>query len=506
MVWEYVVNSLQYVDPGVSPKIQVRVEKVGKKHRIVISDNGRGMNVDGLRNFFRMHGENIDRVAGHVGRGKFGTGKSAAFGIATSLQVQTVNNGFRNIVELTRDMINDSRGDEIPINWLEMNAKTNSKNGTTIVISNIYIKECRIRTIVEYIERHLQAFRTLMPEVAVNNHICTYREPEISEECKFTPSPKQVEIFGNVELIIKVARAPLTSDEQGITIFSGINNLVAVEDAGVSSKEFGNYLFGEICVPAIETYDSVIEPYDTSRSLKLNPHHPLVPALIGFIGSKLDEVRKRLVQKSKEAKKTEQARRLAIEAEKISDILNKDFQNIKRQLQDIRTASTGLIAPANKKEKGLEIDKVNWTQGTQQLGNIHQLDKTLSAPRRETEVSDNKDRKNVTSSLFGELDDLGTSTVDPISGKDSKRNSKGGFRVEYRNLGKSEERSRYDANSLSILINLDHPVIAAALGSESVESPAFRRLSYEIAFSEYSMGLGYEISKQDSSIPPDDLL
>lgn len=38
------------------------------------------------------------------------------------------------------------------------------------------------------------------------------------------------------------------------------------------------------------------------------------------------------------------------------------------------------------------------------------------------------------------------------------------------------------------------------------EAPAFRRLSYKIAFSEYSMALGYEMAKQDPAIPADDLL
>ena len=30
--------------------------------------------------------------------------------------------------------------------------------------------------------------------------------------------------------------------------------------------------------------------------------------------------------------------------------------------------------------------------------------------------------------------------------------------------------------------------------------------TYEIAFSEYAMGLGYELSQQDPNMPPDDLL
>ncbi len=64
----------------------------------------------------------------------------------------------------------------------------------------------------------------------------------------------------------------------------------------------------------------------------------------------------------------------------------------------------------------------------------------------------------------------------------------------------------YDPGAFAILINLDHPVLAAARGDGSVEETTFRRLSYEIAFSEYAMSLGYEMAKQDPAIPADDLL
>lgn len=76
----------------------------------------------------------------------------------------------------------------------------------------------------------------------------------------------------------------------------------------------------------------------------------------------------------------------------------------------------------------------------------------------------------------------------------------------YRSLGRDEYRSRYDEHSLSILINLDHPVVSAALSDGGIEEAGFRRLSYEIAFSEYAMALGYELLKQDPNMPADDLL
>jgi HSP90 family molecular chaperone len=79
VIWEYVANGLQYVDPGTNPTVYVKLDS--KARRIRISDNGRGMTLEGLQNFFVMHGENLDRKSGAPGRGRFGTGKSAAFGI-----------------------------------------------------------------------------------------------------------------------------------------------------------------------------------------------------------------------------------------------------------------------------------------------------------------------------------------------------------------------------------------------------------------------------------------
>ena len=108
-----------------------------------------------------------------------------------------------------------------------------------------------------------------MPEVAVNEHVCQYREPSVNETFSFWPSPKQRETLGNVELIIKVSMTPLPTSEQGVTVTAGKAVIVAIETAGVERKEMGSYLFGEIDVPALETFTSPIEPFDTTRSLQL---------------------------------------------------------------------------------------------------------------------------------------------------------------------------------------------------------------------------------------------
>src|SRR5438270_741240 len=100
VVWEYVSNGLQYIEPGTNPIVKVTLDS--RKKRMTIVDNGRGMDLTGLKNFFVMHGENLDRKEGRVGRGRFGTGKSAAFGIADRLRITTVRKGKKSVVELTR--------------------------------------------------------------------------------------------------------------------------------------------------------------------------------------------------------------------------------------------------------------------------------------------------------------------------------------------------------------------------------------------------------------------
>ena len=154
---------------------------------IAIADNGRGMSANDLSHFFQMHGENLERLAGRSGRGKFGTGKSAAFGIANTLRVDTVRGGKRNVVSLTREMIEKSGGKDVALNWEVRDEPANEPNGTTVFILDIILDRVRKASIIEYTERHLQAFRASAPAVAIDNHVCNYREPETLDTLTFEP-------------------------------------------------------------------------------------------------------------------------------------------------------------------------------------------------------------------------------------------------------------------------------------------------------------------------------
>lgn len=218
VVWEYVVNGLQYVDHGTNPMVRVVID--GKKKRITISDNGRGMDWMGLQNFFIMHGENIDRKEGKAGRGRFGTGKAAAFGIAEILRLTTVRGGKRSKVELRRGAFQAmTSGEEIPVKVLERESWTSDSNGTVVEIDGVFLRSIDQAGIIRYIERHLARWPKNIT-VSVNNHFCEVSEPPVERELRYPTQGRTREILGEVELVLKTSKRPLEEDERGVSIFS----------------------------------------------------------------------------------------------------------------------------------------------------------------------------------------------------------------------------------------------------------------------------------------------
>ncbi len=503
VVWEYVANSLEYVQRGVPPVVNVQVNS--REHTITVSDNGRGMLAKDLQHFFTMHGENRDRRAGKMGRGKFGTGKSAAFGVANDLEVETVHDGLLNKVRLTRAAIDASTGQDIPLEWLAKNEPSERSNGTVVTISDIQLQRISTESIIQYIERGLASFRHANPQVAVNSHLCEVYEPRAQDQYTFRPSPEQIAAIGSVELTIKVAAAPLAESDQGITITAGPGNRVAVERAGIERKEFGNRLFGDIDVPKLEE-PSPIAAYDSTRNLQLNPNNPVAAVLIGFIGSKLERVRQQLADEDRKRRESAEARELAKESSKIAELLNADFQTLRQRLTNIRAVAAkpgtaGARLDASSSGSGNE----QWSRGTDQQG-------TLGGAERERQGGDGHagdSRPNTRARPMGTPNSEG---LDPLSpaGEQGRRQTKGrgGFTVDYDNLGPDNERSRYDRERMAILINLDHPLVAGALdkGKRNVEDAVFQRISYEIAFTEYAVALGYEMAEEDPAMGADDLL
>jgi len=100
---------------------------------------------------------------------------------------------------------------------------------------------------------------------------------------------------------------------------------------------------------------------------------------------------------------------------------------------------------------------------------------TLDPPDLGPELKPNKDSQN----------------IGRKSETSSKPQRKGGFNVEFKSLGEDESRAIYDGSNRTIFVNLDHPQLIAAKGEATTEEPLFKKLSYEIAFSEYAFALAH---------------
>ncbi len=501
-VWEYVVNSLQYVDPGQPPSVIVNIDT--KNRRVQIADNGRGMDAEGLRHFFTMHAENLDRQRGAPGRGIFGTGKSAAFGIGTRLEVTTVHDGVRNVVELTRQAIDDSDGATIPTNWLVKDEPAPSvPSGTVVTIDGVNAKRMGTDPVIRLIERQLAFWRAQDPEVFVGPHLCAAWQPD-GDESKtrtFHPTPLMQEQLGEVALTIKVARIPLPVEYRGIAITAGPANVVAIESAGVDAKEYGNYLFGEVDVPALEqpAYEGTVTAYDASRSMKLNYDHPVAAALLGFIGASMEQVRQVLVEEARQMRKQADAKRLAKEAEQIAQLLNEDLKDVNDRIGEMHNLRKRAHAVANAGEEEGE-DEPAFVEGAGQSGNVDE-----SVPWDPTGTGNGG--PGVAQIRSGQPDPMGTQRLDETGSKGERKRKSGGLRVEYLHLGPDEERSHYDPDQSIIIINLDHAMVAAALKLDGNEaSTTFRRLSYEVAMTEYAMVVAKRLYVMDPGLSGDDVL
>lgn len=504
--WEYVANGLQYIDPGTIPVVRVRLDT--KRKRITIEDNGRGMRwtgPDGLEGFFRMHGENIDRKRGQAGRGRFGTGKAAAFGIADVLYITTVRDGKRSKVQLTRSDLDAAAasGDEIPVREIEREVKTSQPNGTLVEIDQVKLPRTLDQaSVIHFIERHLAHYPKNV-EVIVNNHECEVVEPPVERTETIVATSQARRALGAVTLTIKVSKSPLDQDLRGVSIYS---NSVWHETTLLSSsgKEMAEFLFGDLDVPALDADDSTPPAFDASRSLRLNPDNAAVQAIYAFVAPELERVRKDLVEEHRKHRETEEAKRLAREASQIERIINEDFNSFRKRLQKVHAAGkTGFDAgetPAQTSATTTEgeddflfggTEPATITSETGEIGTHGDGERGDGPPRRLNPIV--------------EPDAEGTATGHRER-RDGKPRTTGGFHVDFDHQGETSPRAMYQADRRTIYINLDFPQLVTAKAGRTVEDPVFRRLAYEVAFAEYAVAVASELNNRGEFNEPSDAI
>lgn len=486
VVWEYVSNSVDNPGPNKAVTVDVKLTK----ERIVVSDDGCGMSRDGLRNFFQMHAENIQRLRGRSVRGRYGTGKCAAFGIADVLRVETSQANVLNVVELSRGDITQSRsGEPFPVRDIVVDKPTTQEDGTRVIISGLNMKSIELPATIAYVERHLG--RQLQNHaVIINDHVCEYQAPHYSQSRVFRPCQDIEETIGSIELTVNISPIPLDKERAGIDILSkGIWHDTTL---GTLEGDAARRIFGEVDVPILEDrYDTEkIPPFDNTRNMTLNLSNPLVATLLGWIDECLHEIARELAAEERERKASEEAKRLAKQARSLEELLNTDFRGLQMELGKIRRV-------ARERDRGLIDDLVpgdgRVQTDYQMAGSEHGegVGGELAGPGEEPRPGP--------SILAGS--EMGS------HGKVSERKQpQSTFHVDYRHEEEQSPRSHYESESRTIVINLDHPQVARSEREGGIEGRQFHEITREIAFVEYAIALGHERLRQDEFYPGSEAL
>lgn len=496
IVWEYVSNSLDAAKDDKPITVYVQVTP----NSITVKDNGRGMSRAELASFFQMHGENTHRKRGKATRGRFGTGKSAAFGLAKLLTIDTVQNSTRNVVSLSRsDIKSAADGSPFPVQDKLVDDPTSSHDGTKISVTNFATKKRpKVEKVIRYVERHLGRFKG-RAQVFINDIQCENKEPPHRKLPVRQPPSSVAQHIGDVELVLKISGAPLPEELQGIDILSkGI--LHETTRVGIENKEHTKYIFGEVDVPILEEGDWDIPAFDNTRNLQLNDQNPIVARLRGWISYELNQVHEELVRDAEAKRQSEQAKRLRREAKRIADVLNEDFAEQEMKLENARKATdqAGLKpvddAPGN---DGLLPGNGEFLTDVQQAGSEHG-DGTRGEQAGEGETprpGPSLIEGNGTGSKTGQREG-------------NRRRRRGVFSIKYENASAEEARSRYESDTKTIYINLDHLQIDRALQSSKGKTSGqqFREMSYEVAAVEYSLALEHERVENEEVNHADDAL
>lgn len=505
VVWEYVSNALDNTGDGRPVVVDVKISPEG----VVFSDNASGMNREDLLRFFQMHGINAQRRRGRIVRGRFGTGKSAAFGIARTLRIETRKGGLFNVVELRRETI-ESAADGRPfgVEEIVVDASTDEEDGTTVIVGRLFDrKRLEVVETRRYVERHLGRNRQ-NHAVLINGHTCEYQEPVFTDEYEFEAPPPVAERIGEVRMVVKVSPSPLDAESNGIDVLShGLWHDTTLGD--LSRQGSARRLFGEVTCDVLEIWEGEPSPFDNTRNNTLNPANPVVATLLGWLGARLKEIVADLDEGERERRKTEEARRLAKEADRVGRVLNEDFRELQRQLDKIKVDQQRL--PAGGSTEGAETaigppttaddpEAAVLPGGGDLPTELQQAGPPVGSGSRGAEGAPGEVPRPGGGILAGEQ-----------PGTHRKKRSVSGssrtFSIEFVNETAERARSHYDRETRTIFVNLDHPQLAVARNIHpDVESDGFRQVAYEVAFVEYALALMTEAVYLDENMDPQDIL
>ena len=321
------------------------------EHKIIIKDDGVGMNPDEVNNFYLRIGRNRRKEGqtspcNRTPTGKKGLGKLALFGLGNTIEVITVKDGKKTQFTLDYSDILNSDGEYIPQSSFEENS--NMSNGTTITLTNLSKKQGY--PLNDYAEQIARLFNFPAPDFKLELSLNNQKSVTITNQLKYksvtpqfewnysdflTATPNLSDDYKSSGLITGkfiTTEKPLKNNMKGITLFANGRMVNSPEffKEGASSY-FYSYLTGWLNVDFIDNYPEDLISTDRSS---LDWKHPVTTELRLFLGKVISALetdwRKRRKIKSKEKVKEQ----TQIDVEAWTDTLPEDIKKPIEQLLD----------------------------------------------------------------------------------------------------------------------------------------------------------------------------
>jgi hypothetical protein len=504
VIAEYTTNSIDARDNGQTVNVAISKRRTyGGGIRVVISDDARGMDDTDLRRFFFMHAENEDRRRGRNTRGRFGTGKAAAFGIGSSLQVETRRDGRKWVVRLEKDELESAvRERRKPKPEVQVDGEpTAEPHGTDIIIDGVTrnLDEPRI---ARELRRRLGRQLDVHAVVLFSSRVQTV-EPRAARTWEpFRSAGHTVAgVLGDdVRCEIKAAATAVEDSIRGIIVTANDFPVAQIEASG----DYAARIFGHCEVLALERDESTPGPYTDARDLTLNEDNRTAGPLAEWLRECLARVTGDLGAEERERRRLARDEALRRAATKMETVLNRHYQGEFRRTRtragDVGTRPTSVVPdPAGEFVQPQQDGVAGYDIVPGQPQGPNQVDSPPEGEGPDTPTVEVNGRPR-------ERDPFGDGRGDAVTpGEEPARPRRrtGGFRIDWENAGAEAPRSNYIESELTILINLDHPEIAAAY-AEGDTAPIFRMLVFEAAAQEYCYATAYQQLEEDPSMDGSD--
>ncbi len=483
---EYVWNSIDYRRPASrvevlvtkrAGRIKIRKQRILKYNGIVIEEikNGGGMFRDDLQRFFTMHAETLARNEGRRVRGRFGTGKAAAFGIGLSLLVDTVKAGRRNVVRLKREDLTPGL-DKVPVERLLTEQPVDRPDGTMVVIDRLKLRRVKMESVKKFLRRSL-GLQLRNHDIFVEGEKLEYYQPEHEKQWSFDCPLEFKAFLGESTLTLRLSKKELEQEERGIAILASGYPMEFYDSAKAGSCS--SRVFGEVDIPLLESQDE-IPTFDNTRS-SLNRDNDRVGRLLRWIDQSLAQVVTELEKEAKGKLDKAEVERLEKIANELAELLNDDFSELIMELESKPTIGGigKLESGVQEKSSGvltLMRDETGETRiKLDEKGNVIILEPRGDGDHAEEPVADEPNRGK-------ESEEGALARERAASGEKKKR--RGGFKIDYVRDGPEAFRAKWVREEMTIKLNLDYPELALF---EDKEDPRFKALSGEIAISEYAI-------------------